>query len=542
MPHHSHRLFLPQSAAAVLFGALGARGAPVACGGGAVACCLGLVSARELAGTVEGEESPSNEDVDVVAVSLQGPADATAAAAAEMLSVARRAAEEAASASAAAAAATGGGSTAVTSEEDAEPAAVGGLWTYCDERNARRGPFPWPQVLRWSRRGFWPPGFPLRDVVSGGILPSALAVAAMGYLFPAVAEAVASQQAAAAQAQVQAQQQQQVIIKHQQQQQHYHQHQQQYQQPTAMATEAPPLAVPAQPRPSPVIRHLFAKEEEMTLASSSSSGKQQQHPQQPGRSRMNISDALSILGRSAVGGGGGASGCGSGGGSGRRRGGGGQQPTADPPPPPRASVPAAAYAPAVAAYRPPPSSSAAAASSGSGKNANANPSSSSSSSDPRSLAAALDAAVVSLSPAVASRLRAVHGDLWLDVLPEPLPWRTPEAVLSVLKSTWRSSFDNGYASSSSSSSHKARAAVAVEALPRSLRAARSGSGPAVSEAACALADLVRHFPGGSVGSASAAGNGSASSSEEATAVAAALARARAAAAAAASRAASAGWI
>ena len=110
---HSHRLFLPQSAAAVLFGALGARGAPVAIGGGACGRCLGLVSARELAGTVEGGEE--NGAVDLVAVSLEGPADATAAAAAEMLSVARRAAEEAAG---------------VGSSDSPEVAASGGMWRY----------------------------------------------------------------------------------------------------------------------------------------------------------------------------------------------------------------------------------------------------------------------------------------------------------------------------------------------------------------------------------------------------------------------------
>jgi len=246
---------------------------------------------------------------------------------------------------------------------------------------------------------------------------------------------------------------------------------------------------------------------------------------------MNISDALSILGRSGVGGGGGG-----GGGGGRKK---GQQSTTLPPAPPpaRAPVPAAAYAPAVAAYRPP--AAVAAAASGKQHNTNANANSNSNSSDPRSLAATLDAAVISsLAPAVAFRLRAVHGDLWLDVLPEPLPWRTPEAVLSVLKSTWRSSFDNGYASSTNNT--KARAAAAVESLPKSLRAARAGSGPAVSEAACALADLVRDFP--SKTGAGGGGSGNGGNSEEAAAVAAALARARGAAAAAASKAASAGWM
>ena len=536
---HSHRLFLPRSAAAVLFGALGARGAPVAIGGGACGCCLGLVSARELAGTTTTAEggAGAEEDgaaVDLVAVSIEGPADATAAAAAEMISVARRAAEEAAGG-------RNNGSAVIVSAEDA---ACGGKWTYCDETGARRGPFPWPQVLRWARRGFWQPGFPLRDVASGGILPSALAVAAMEFLFPAVAQASQAQAAQAQKQQLQQQQQQQMMTHHQQHQQHQHlqqQHQHHHEQPTAMATEAPPLAVPAQPRPSPVIHHLFAaapEEEMMAVAAGSSSAvasdaqrtqpqQQKQHPQQPGKSRMNIADALSILGRSGVGGG-------SGGGGGRRRGGGGggiQQASTPlpPPPPPAVPVPVAAYAPAVAAYRPPAAAAAAAAAagaaSGSGRQnaiaAAAGGTSFASSADPRSLAAALDAAVVSsLAPAVALRLRAVHGDLWLDVLPEPLPWRTPETVLSVLKSTWKSSFAKGFGSPS------------AEAARERVRAARAGQGPAVSEAACALADLVRDFPG----------NGGKGSSEEAAAASAALARARAAAAAAASKAASAGWI
>jgi len=543
-PIHSHRLFLPQSAAAVLFGALGARGAPVAIGGGACACCLGLVSARELAGTEPGNEGAEGDaGVDLVAVSIEGPADATAAAAAEMISVARRAAEEAA----------GGGAV------SAGDAASGGKWTYCDEAGARRGAFPWPQVLRWARRGFWQPGFPLRDVASGGILPSALAVAAMAFLFPAVAQAAAAQAASQQQQQQQQQQQMMMMMMTQQQQQfhqqqhHHRQPQQQPQQPTAMATEAPPLAVPAQPRPSPVIHHLFAQEEEMTMAAMAAPGSSpgqrappppREHPQQPGKSRMNIADALSILGRSGVGGGGGGSG-GGGGGGGRRRGGGGGGGVNDklPPPPARSvvPVPAAAYAPAVAAYRPP-------AAAGSGRHgataattATATAASSSSSFDPRSLAAALDGAVVSsLAPAVALRLRAVHGDLWLDVLPEPLPWRTPEAVLSVLKATWRSSFENGYASSASAAT-RARAAAAVGSLPQSLRAARAGRGPAVGEAACALADLVRDFPSSGGGGGN-AGSARGASSEEAAAVAAALARARAAAASAASKAASAGWM